>query len=734
MYNFSEINKIYMPTPSSPKLEKNFSSTIFHSCPAESKKARFCFALTVLVSVGVLLAASAAFSIQQQWLLLDSLLFLKSVPLPLIVAAGGVSILVSITCLVSWSVLKCKEEQKSVAITEKAKKRLTSVMKREGIDRDLLCKKFAFHFFLDRYEGKPGDTHHVPQHLEQYGVFSSYWSSQLLQSYLTDFCASELSHTLDVETIKKLTDFVTDLEHATPLITCLDSYRSAQPELIKAFKTGNVEGLKSLTRTLEHTVSREKIEFLAESSVEKIKQLTPGGALLFLAGSFDHDSLLKIVKAPGGEFYFYIYDLAETVTAAKFYSSEDRLVNLSTWKSLYQDKLSKLSIDEPAWKSFIDRAAEDEAFYTQVRTQKKEVCTLKGLLACLKQALIASSYHSTDSALFEYNKFKNAFGRFIAEKEKAKLELDPVLYSSILWTLEKRTALEEIDQFIFKPDDSAERGILLYCYILKSADLIVPKRTNSVYCDLRKLHHAVLSLFETYPISPEDLSSLQLRYKDPLLNKTIEIFKQRYKQRSKAFKEGFVRNQTLKGPFSSYYLEKISPIGFDSQDLDDYLTQIEKHPNWLERSSPMQAFCYPILLSALQKGKIASFQSIVSKNRGLDNNFSTAGLKITHLFLPESVITFLCKQKDDADPLFLNIYADSAMKLACRDQNIIGYLTLAKRCRKQYFCPFHEYFLKCVDPKNLDKNKIQELINQLPKTPDAAKVSNILNKILADTH
>src|ERR1700722_5438788 len=286
------------------------------------------------------------------------------------------------------------------------------------INDSLKINKLAFAYFLDQYTVKASDEKGVKEvkALSKYEWFSGSLTAEQFAKELRGFIASPQSSALKPELKQNIEEFASTLEKSNKQGYLIDLIRSKDLKLIFLILTGIVIGEAKIE------VKDEEIQGITSETLKQIKSLKEGEKRIFLVGSLLHETRLTVErKKTGWEVCYFNSSPVQFCTYQCMNASP--LLTREFWDKIYALKFSsEMSITCQELKTHISTVGKEikneHSPEVLIKSQNKNTCHFKGLLAALKKEMICSqSPHSAD-AVEDWKEFKLAFGDYLLEDKK----------------------------------------------------------------------------------------------------------------------------------------------------------------------------------------------------------------------------------------------------------------------------------------------------------------------------
>ena len=222
------------------------------------------------------------------------------------------------------------------------------------------------------------------------------------------------------------------------------------------------------------------------------------------------------------------------------------------WERLYERKLS-IPQGEPSTE-IADYAKErGQAVlrgthrFAGLSNQKKNTCHFRCLLAFVKDRLIRQPEYSDQrvlahgrdqlSSVIEWNLFRKQFGEFLLQSPHLENHVLSGL-SQVEQARRKQTGdIEELFISCIKSGNYVDTGNA-YLTVLRSlypTTITIDTPKDNPLKILKNLHKNILKALREQLITPEQVQELFQKFNNPCLQKTFEIFFERFKQRKESF-------------------------------------------------------------------------------------------------------------------------------------------------------------------------------------------------------
>lgn len=447
-----------------------------------------------------------------------------------------------------------------------------------GLDDALVTQKLAFGFFLDRAhrrlnhslsanfvlscrqdvfaEVESSDQAQLFSSLEKYEWNGGSLTSRRFGEELTAFLDSPVSDSLQPHTKKELAALA-ELLKDTCIQDEIDLIRSGDLSLVLLARTGNSHLLDLKTKICSllgkpaFSIEKEDVTRLTSLTLDKIRTLGVGEKAIFLAGTRNHETLICIERKESNYYEFSYYD-SNNRHPEVYAFNRQALTHEEFWERIYERKLS--IPQRGPYTEIADYAKESgqavlrgQHRFAGLSPQGKNTCHFRCLLAFLKDRLIRQPEFSDQrilakgkdhlSSVVEWNLFRKQFGEFLLQSPHLDNHVLADLSQVEQARREQTGDIEELFVSCIKSGNYVETG-KAYLEVLKSIyptkiEITTPK--DNPLKILKKLHKNVLVALSEQLITPEEVQELFQKFNNPCLQKTFEIFSERFDERKESF-------------------------------------------------------------------------------------------------------------------------------------------------------------------------------------------------------
>jgi hypothetical protein len=572
------------------------------------------------------------------------------------------------------------------------KERIESKESFYHVSDSLKSNKLAFAFFLDQYTVKASDKEGVKElkALSNYEWFAGSLTAEQFAKELKGFIASPHSSSLKPELKQKLEEFASTLENSNGQGYLIDLVRSTDLKLILLILTGTLIGESKIE------AGNEKIREISLETLKQIKSLKEGEKRIFLVGSLLHETRLTVERTKEGWEVCY-FDSTQTEFSEYQCTESSPLLTPEFWDKIYSLKFSPTCTEEKnqtprIWRITLEdlqthissigkKVNNEHCPEALIKTQRKNTCHFKGLLAALKKEIIcAQSPHSID-AVTDWKEFKLAFGDYLLEDKKLDIRIKKQAVKRQEHRLERAEQIALFASTIKegKYDETAKS----YVEAIKN---ISPRfeyyALNSKFQDLKLLDDYLRRYLSLYLVSPEEMQSLIGRIENPCVASTFNRYKNLFSVKQQELEKEVeselktasshvdVLIESVQEKFNeaaynlfgkhkkTWPINNFNRVPLKEKQIEKYLSLFSNQPELLVHLEQRPTFIL-ILMQSIQLGKMDSIKHIYdSLNDNDKKTFRDAimyytihdfvGSKMYDRLLPKGVLEFYLSNPNHA--------------------------------------------------------------------------------------
>jgi hypothetical protein len=317
-----------------------------------------------------------------------------------------------------------------------------------GVSKEFADKKFAYAYFLDRYEPQDESEYNQLNKFTNLEYFAGSISAKKLTDYLSLFVKNDdYSKKFSAKFISAVKDSIKAIERGQEQSVKLDAIRASDLKLALLAAGIDIPFIqkKNYGKVIDDLIGYTK---------NQINKLKDSESILLSGGSLMHENRLKIKRIKDDRFELWHFDSVYEFGPKVFTDvSKEEILDSDFLRRYYEQKLECRGYfaevkDQNNKKCFASRFFEENQTLHKKRLsktspaillsglarQKRSTCHLRGLIAALKGNLIEQFEKNPTETTLEWQRFKFLFGKFILNEMNLK---DKDLKALCLQALEK---------------------------------------------------------------------------------------------------------------------------------------------------------------------------------------------------------------------------------------------------------------------------------------------------------